>query len=66
VPDRFGELSAALEPELTGRSAFTMLSADDPIERAFTAPELEVVRATKQRVDPLGVIRSNHPVLPSA
>jgi hypothetical protein len=62
MTDRFGELSSALGPELTGRTAFTMLSADDPVQRAFTAPELEALRATKQRVDPRRLAAGHAPV----
>jgi FAD binding domain len=59
----FARLTAALNDNLSGRTFFNMLSADDNPGRAFSPAALQRLQTIKQTVDPNGVLVSNRPVL---
>jgi FAD/FMN-containing dehydrogenase len=56
-----GEVSEAMAVWDTGRTLMNM-SAQKPIEKLLPAETIARLRQIKQRRDPAGVIRSNHPV----
>ena len=59
----FGDLQAALAPELTGRTFFNFLGQDRDPASAFPAGALHRLRRVKEDVDPAGAFRSHRPVL---
>ncbi|KAA2267092.1 FAD-binding oxidoreductase [Solihabitans fulvus] len=64
VRARQREIVAALGPYVSGRKPFTQLAPEEPAALAFPEDTLDGLRAIKQRRDPRGVLRSNHPVNP--
>jgi len=56
------ELAAAVEPVSLGRTPLTMLGAGGSRSDVYEPGTLDRLRQVKQGVDPLGVIRSNHPL----
>ena len=56
-------LAEAFAPHASGRIFFTFLGSEESPVAAFPPDVLARLRDVKRRRDPLGVIRSNHPVL---
>ena len=63
LADGFTRLGQALAPEASDRALLAFLPEGEPVGRVFDASGLNRLRAVKRRVDPGGVIRSNHPIL---
>ncbi|WP_342342443.1 FAD-binding oxidoreductase [Planobispora rosea] len=63
IGERFRAVSAALVPYTSGRKPFTNLGAGEKAANAFPGEVLARLRDVKRRRDPLGVLRSNYPVL---
>ncbi|GAA3445219.1 FAD-binding oxidoreductase [Planomonospora venezuelensis] len=63
VGERQRAVSAALVPYTSGRKPFTNLGAGEKAAAAFPGDVLARLREVKRRRDPLGVLRSNYPVL---
>jgi hypothetical protein len=59
----FAAIRNALRDQLTDRTFFTFLGADDDSSQAFGPGALERLRDIKRSVDPHGVVRSNRPVI---
>jgi hypothetical protein len=64
IHERMALLDTALAPFSTGRRFFNFTPGADP-SSAIGVEQLARLREIKRRRDPLGVIRSNRPVLPS-
>jgi hypothetical protein len=64
IHERMALLDTALGPFSTGRRFFNFTPGADP-SSAIGGEQLARLREIKRRRDPLGVIRSNRPVLPS-
>ena len=62
IRERMSAMEAAMAPFSEGRQFFNFLPSSDP-SSAIGAEELARLREIKRRRDPLGVIRSNRPVL---
>jgi hypothetical protein len=62
VAAKQAELTAALGDAVTGRKPVTFLGLTDTLANAFSAQELERLRATKEKWDPQGRLMSNFPV----
>jgi hypothetical protein len=56
------ELAAAVEPVSLGRTPLTMLGSGGSRNDVYEPAALDRLREVKHRVDPRGVIRSNHPL----
>ncbi|MFB9891943.1 FAD-binding oxidoreductase [Planobispora takensis] len=63
VGERQREISSALVPCTSGRKPFTNLGPGERAAGAFPGDVLARLRDLKRRRDPLGVLRSNYPVL---
>lgn len=62
VAAKEAELTAALGDAVTGRKPVTFLGLTDTLANAFSAEEMERLRATKEKWDPQGRFVSNFPV----
>ncbi|MBG0828905.1 FAD-binding oxidoreductase [Planomonospora sp. ID67723] len=63
IGERQRAVSSALVPYTSGRKPFTNLGAGEKAANAFPGDVLARLRDVKRRRDPLGVLRSNYPVL---
>ena len=62
ITQTFATIAQAMSVQLTGRTPFNFLGADDNPARAITPAALDRLSAVKATADPRGVIRSNRPV----
>ena len=62
VAAKQAELTAQLGDAVTGRKPVTFLGLTDTLAYAFSAEEIERLRATKKKWDPRGRFVANFPV----